>query len=787
MISILYAIGIMDVLFWCTLCLKKRNGLPCYRISDLLIFYLFARVLPFMMQEQISTTSAMHLILDFILSIAMAYVIFCRYGMKHARLFYACYLFQPFSMILILFEKSGLQLLPVLFFGIFYVTNRFWKKRPFRWCSTIPEFLMLQTGFFLWYIVTRVDDQHLSDLNNSQNTPVLYIISLIIAGLGLFFFLLRCFLKVNTKNRLPFFRKISSASSQNNSAKSCNGFSCTKRTPIEVKDMIWMLVLTIIFGFLVFYRLGSTRVPETEWTLNAADTGNNEIILGFSDEVELAKVHIFLGYNSKRSVSFSYLTEDMEEWQIIEADHIVKSAFAWNTVEINQKLNRLGMVLMEGNASILEIVCEDMNGNYILPYNASYYHTLFDEQGLYPAVRTYYDQTMFDEIYHGRTAYEFLHQLPIYENTHPPLGKTLISLGIRAFGMNPFGWRCVCALFGVMMIPVMYLFSHRMFGRTSGAVFTTLLLGSQFMNFTLSRIATIDILVAFFVLLMFYFMYCFVRDLSVKRLDRRQICQLFFCGCAMACSISIKWTGIYGAVGVAVIFFAFLLGKMGGIKNSKEYQKYLIRLAIVCILCFCILPLSVYVISYIPFTRVYTDKNLIQAAIDNGKLMLNYHSNTVFDHPYASPWYDWLIDKRPLLDVYAVYPDKTISAIATFLNPLLCYLGLASLVHQFYLFRCRQCSNAKFLLIAYGSVVLPWLLVHRTVFIYQYFIGSLILLLMITNSICHMKKSSLLMGIVATASIAIFILFYPVLSGARIDYNFVNQSLEWFNSWSFAL
>ena len=226
---------------------------------------------------------------------------------------------------------------------------------------------------------------------------------------------------------------------------------------------------------------------------------------------------------------------------------------------------------------------------------------------------------------------------------------------------------------------------------------------------------------------------------------------------------------------------------MNGINNCKKHHNYLIKLSIVCIFCFCVLPLSVYVISYIPFTRVYTDKNLIQTAIDNGKLMLNYHSNTVFDHPYASPWYDWLIDKRPLLDVYAVYPDKTISAIATFLNPLLCYLGLASLVHQFYLFRCRQCSNAKFLLIAYGSVVLPWLLVHRTVFIYQYFIGSLILLLMITNSICHMKKSPLLMGIVATASIAIFILFYPVLSGDRIDYNFVNQSLEWLNSWSFAL
>lgn len=70
----------------------------------------------------------------------------------------------------------------------------------------------------------------------------------------------------------------------------------------------------------------------------------------------------------------------------------------------------------------------------------------FDEQELYEDGITYQDQTIFDEIYHGRTAYEFLHGLPIYENTHPPLGKTLISVGIAVFGMNPFGWRFMCVV-----------------------------------------------------------------------------------------------------------------------------------------------------------------------------------------------------------------------------------------------------------------------------------------------------------------------------------------------------
>ena len=66
---------------------------------------------------------------------------------------------------------------------------------------------------------------------------------------------------------------------------------------------------------------------------------------------------------------------------------------------------------------------------------------LTDEPETVPLEATYENSTYFDEIYHARTAYEHILGLEPYENTHPTLGKLLISLGIRAFGMNPFGWR----------------------------------------------------------------------------------------------------------------------------------------------------------------------------------------------------------------------------------------------------------------------------------------------------------------------------------------------------------
>ena len=75
----------------------------------------------------------------------------------------------------------------------------------------------------------------------------------------------------------------------------------------------------------------------------------------------------------------------------------------------------------------------------------------------------------FDELYHGRTAYEHLHGIAPYENSHPPLGKIFIMLGIAIFGMNAFGWRIIGTLFGIAMVPIMYAFGKKLFRRSDYA------------------------------------------------------------------------------------------------------------------------------------------------------------------------------------------------------------------------------------------------------------------------------------------------------------------------------
>ena len=165
--------------------------------------------------------------------------------------------------------------------------------------------------------------------------------------------------------------------------------------------------------------------------------------------------------------------------------------------------------------------------------------------------------------------------------------------------------------------------------------------------------------------------------------------------------------------------------------------------------------------------------------------MFSYHSDTVFEHPYSSEWYTWLADIRPLMDAYTTVDSEHLRTIVTFGNPLIWWGGLVALFHQVYLWYYKKCNTARYLVIAYCSVLFPWFFIHRTVFIYQYFLASNILVLMIGNSMHHLKKRrKAVMILTALISIAMFILFYPVLAGCTVKTEFVKRVLQWLPTWT---
>jgi dolichyl-phosphate-mannose-protein mannosyltransferase len=83
---------------------------------------------------------------------------------------------------------------------------------------------------------------------------------------------------------------------------------------------------------------------------------------------------------------------------------------------------------------------------------------------------------------------------------HPEVGKWLIALGEKVFGMDPFGWRVAAAVVGSLMILVMCRLARRMTGSTALGLVAGLLLSLDGLQFVLSRLALLDIFLAFFIL-----------------------------------------------------------------------------------------------------------------------------------------------------------------------------------------------------------------------------------------------------------------------------------------------
>lgn len=128
---------------------------------------------------------------------------------------------------------------------------------------------------------------------------------------------------------------------------------------------------------------------------------------------------------------------------------------------------------------------------------------------------------IFDEIYFARAAEEYLRNMRIYENTHPPFSKLLVTLSVMLFGGlahgdNAYGWRFLDVLFGAFVVMLLYAFAKRITGSTLFSSLATLFLICDGMHFVQSRIATPEGFVVVFSLAAVYAFYRFLIAAQVE-------------------------------------------------------------------------------------------------------------------------------------------------------------------------------------------------------------------------------------------------------------------------------
>ena len=76
---------------------------------------------------------------------------------------------------------------------------------------------------------------------------------------------------------------------------------------------------------------------------------------------------------------------------------------------------------------------------------------------------------------------------------HPDLGKWQVGLGIKAFGMDPFGWRATSALAGTLVVFMTAICAQLLWRRAVWTYVAGGLLATEHLNVVLSRTAILDV------------------------------------------------------------------------------------------------------------------------------------------------------------------------------------------------------------------------------------------------------------------------------------------------------
>ncbi|MDX2399681.1 dolichyl-phosphate-mannose--protein mannosyltransferase [Microbacterium algeriense] len=342
--------------------------------------------------------------------------------------------------------------------------------------------------------------------------------------------------------------------------------------------------------------------------------------------------------------------------------------------------------------------------------------------------------------------------LPLSEQgafiVHPPLGKWLIALGMAIGGPdNSAGWRLATALLGTGSVLLVYLIARHLSGSVVVATVAGTLLAIDGVSIVMSRIALLDGILTFFVLLGVLFL-LLDRRRTIPQLEKRDPDApdpfwgpvlwrrpwLVAAGLALGAASAVKWSGLYvlAGFGLYVVVTDALARRRAGVVLWPTAAAF--RQGPVSFVLLVFPALAVYLASWTGWLVTsggydrQSDPNPLIALWNYHQSMLGFHVGLTRGHPYASPAWEWPFLLRPTAvwvgdDPGACGTDHCIAVISAIPNPLIWYGGVAAAVYLLYrLVRGwirRQPVGPEFSVPLVGLAVtyLPWLMFpERTIF-----------------------------------------------------------------------
>lgn len=568
----------------------------------------------------------------------------------------------------------------------------------------------------------------------------------------------------------------------------------------HLKKHFFIIALTCVYAVLSFYKLGSLKSTNTFYEVTKQDS---YVIMEILDEnKQFDKIYTTslegisngdgryqIYYNeiiiegSNDLNNYEYITilidKDFGKWNVYESENILSYKYIRLSFHSTKSLINEIALYNSDQKELKKLEIYEASDTTYNPNN------LIDENDSVEIDFDYQNETFFDEIYHVRNAYEIVNHLPLYTAVHPLLGTRFIALGIKLFGMSPFGYRFFGSLVSVLLIPIIYYLAILLFKKEKWANITSLLFALDFMHLTTGRIATLEPFTILWILLMYIFMVKFAQTNYLDKLEKA-ILYLFLSGLMMSFSWATKWTGIYASIGLALLFFYSLCKRFRQSKDTNKIKKTIIIL-LLCVIFFVIIPSVIYVLSY---QGIYIYDELpssipeaIKQVSDYIGYSFKYHSGLDSTHPYSSKWYMWLFDIRPIW-YYVNRLDQNIQTISCFNNPIISIVGVFTMIYTIYSAIKRKDETAIVISLAYLSSLVPWIFISRTTFAYHYYPCIPFLILGIIYYFKNNKKEKLLKVFLLIA-IVLFVLFLPVITGFETYTFYVSKILRFLPTWYF--
>lgn len=540
-----------------------------------------------------------------------------------------------------------------------------------------------------------------------------------------------------------------------------------QNTKLNIKDYIALGIILIAYSVISFINLGSTINPNTFLRVEKTDN----IIIELKNQEDIIKMKIFNGEcNAKYQL---YSSTDGKKYTYIN-DYVGTGALSWQEERIISKGKYIKILFLE-KSSIGEISFYNNNKEIIkiedVIYNKKHIKSLNDEQNTIPNKISYMNSSYFDEIYFARTAYEYTQGMETYEWTHPPLGKLIQAIPIYINNyLSPFNYRLMGNISGILMIAVMYIFAKELFKKRKYAIFASLLMAFDTFHFAQTRMGTVDSHLILFILLASYFM--------VKYTKNNKTFSLLLSGIFFGLSISVKWTGLYGGIALAIIFFTHL------VKNKKINIKNFLKGT----LFFVVIPLFIYSSLYLIFPNNKLNHTTnFENIINQQKDMYNYHSKLNATHYFSSKWYTWPISYKPVWYHQEILNNDTKETISGIGNIVIWWMGIIGFLYSLIKLIRKKDKQSFIIVVSMLSLWLPYAFIGRVMFLYHYFPVLPFMMLGIVNlfkSIEEKYKLKYLIPLYMIFVIAFFIIYYPVISGIETPVSYI-EKLRIFDSWTF--